>query len=109
MGADAFTGFYGIEYAISPAEMEKFDDRNDERVTRARRNRLHFHIGRITDGMDYHLLIGKKIADLGVEAGEQIAYSDKQFAEIQLEVRDRLKQAGFSEEPTLIFKLEAQY
>jgi hypothetical protein len=109
MGADAFTGFYGIEMTIPVMEIETFDERNDQRISRARKNKLHYHIGRITDGMDYHLLIGKKIADLGLQAGEHISYSDTQMAEIQSDVRVRLKQAGFTEEPRLIFKLEAQY
>ncbi len=90
-------------------EIEKFDERNDERITRARKNKLHYHIGRITDGMDYHLLIGKKIADLGLQAGEHVAYSDTEFSEIQADIRVRLKQAEFTKEPKLIFKLEAQY
>lgn len=109
MGADAFTGFYGIEEIVSADDAESFDPRADERISRARQKKLHFHFGRITDGRDYHLLIGKKVADLGVQAGEEISYSDVQFAEIQAEVRQKLKEANFTGEPKLIFKLEAQY
>lgn len=109
MGADAFTGFYGLEENIPEVEMEKFDVKYDERVARAQRHGLNHHIGRITDGMDYYLLIGRRIVDLGVQVGEQIEYSDAQLAEIQSEVRQRLKQAGFTANPRLIFKLEAQY
>ncbi len=109
MGADAFIGFYGIEEVLSPEQASAFDQKTDERVARARRHKLHFHLGRITDGRDYHLLIGKKIADLGVQAGEEAAYTDADLAAIQEEVRAKLKDAGFGGLAKLIFKLHAQY
>jgi hypothetical protein len=109
MGADAFIGFYGIEEVLSPDEASAVDLKTDERIARARRSKLNFHIGRITDGRDYHLLIGKKIADIGVQAGEEATYSDSEFELIQEDVRKKLREAGFSGAPKLIFKLNAQY
>jgi hypothetical protein len=109
MGADAFVSFYGIEEVLTSDEAEAFDPRTDGRVARARRNQLHFHLGRITDGRDYHLLIGRKLADLGVQASEEATCTDAEFATIQDEVRRKLKAAGFSGEPKLIFKLHARY
>ena len=49
------------------------EQRTDDRIVRARRSKLDHVCGRITDGRDYHLLIGKKIADLGIEGGEELA------------------------------------
>lgn len=109
MGADAFIGFYGIEEVLSPEQASALDLKTDARVALARRHRLSFHLGRITEGRNYHLLIGKKIADLGVETGEEAAYSDREFTAIQDDVRAKLKDAGFTGEPKLIFKLDAQY
>ena len=109
MGADAFIAFYGIEEILSLEEASVLDYRTDDRIARARRNRLSFHLGRVTDGRDYHLLIGKKIADLGVERREEASYVDSEFAVIQAEVKLRLKAAGFSGEPKLLFRLNAEY
>jgi hypothetical protein len=109
MGADAFISFYGVEAVLSAEEASALDLKTDDRIVRARRSKLHFHLGRITDGREYHLLIGKKLADLGIEAGEEEAYADADFATIQDEVKRKLKEAGFSGEPKLIFKLQTQY
>ena len=109
MGADAFIGFYGIEEALSAEQAAEFNQKTDDRVARARRHKLNFHLGRITDGRDYCLLIGKKIADLGVQAGEEASYVDSDFAALQEEVRTKLKDAGFDGVPKLIFKLHAPY
>ena len=109
MGADAFIGFYGIEKVLSPEQTGAFDQKTDERAIRARKHKLHFHLGRITDGRDFHLLIGKRIADLGLEGGEEASYTDSDFAALQEEVKSKLRDAGFGGAPRLIFMLNAQY
>jgi hypothetical protein len=109
MGADAFIGFYGIEESLSPEEIKTLELRTDDRIKRARAAGLQFHFGRVTDGRDYHLLIGRKIANLGVEGDEEAAYSDAEWQTIQSAVREKLKDAGFPGEPKVILKLEAQY
>ena len=109
MGADAFIGFYGIEEAIPiDADMSALEERTDDRIVRARRCKLDTWFGRITDGRDYFLLIGKKLADLGAEGNEERVIDDGELAFIQSEVKRKLKEAGFAGEPRLILKLEAQ-
>ena len=110
MGADAFIGFYGIEEVIpADSDFTAIENRTNDRIVRARRSKLDHVCGRITDGRDYHLLIGKKIADLGIEGADEAAYSDSTFVALQADVRKKLKEAGFIAEPRLIFKLDAQY
>jgi hypothetical protein len=110
MGADAFISFYGIEESVpADSDMTALEDRTDERIVRARNNRLDTWVGRITDGRDYFLLIGKKLADIGVEGLEERVIDDGEFATIQEEVKGKLKEAGFTSEPRLIFRVEAQY
>jgi hypothetical protein len=110
MGADAFIGFYGIEETIpAEADMTALEDRTDDRIVRARKNKLDVWWGRVTDGRDYHLLIGKNIADLGAEGAEGSTITNGDFADLQEDVKRRLTVAGFTEEPKLIFKFESQY
>jgi hypothetical protein len=109
MGADAFIGFYGIEVVLLPGEVTAVETKTDERVVRARKNKLLCHLGRITDGEPYHLLIGKEIAWLGLEHNAAVTCSDDTLAAIQEEVRKKLMNAGFTENPRLIFKIHTQY
>jgi hypothetical protein len=110
MGADAFIAFYGIEETIPvDADVTALEERKDERIVRARKAKLDFWWGRVSDGHDYHLLLGKKIANLGVEGAEGASIMDTDFATLQDDVRKKLKVAGFASEPKLILKFEAQY
>jgi hypothetical protein len=110
MGADAFISFYGIEESVrADSDMSALENRTDDRIVRARRIKLDTRFGRITDGRDYFLLIGRKIADIGVEGLEERVLDDGEFAIIQEEVKRKLKAAGFTSEPRLILRLEAQY
>jgi len=84
MGADAFTGFYGIEEIVSADEADSFDPRVDERIARARQNKLQFHLGRITAGRDYHLLIGKQVVDIGIPSDEEISIRTFSFLRFKL-------------------------
>jgi hypothetical protein len=110
MGADAFITFYGIEYSVpAGSDVSSLEKRTDERIVRARRAKLDTWWGCVSDGRDFHLLIGKKIADLGLEGQEQVSVTNQAFTSIQEEVKQKLSEAGFSHEPRLLFKLEAQY
>ena len=110
MSADAFITFYGIEEMIpADADLTAIEEQKDDRIVRARKAKLDFWWGRITEGSDYHLLFGKKIAHIGVEGAEGAAITDGDFAIFRDDVKKKLKEAGFVGEPKLILKLEAQY
>lgn len=109
MSADAFIVFYGVEMVLSSHEVGAVETRSDERITRARSGRLDSHLGRVTDGESHYLLVGKKIAWLGLEYESEASCSDDAFTAIREEVRKKLFDAGFAGEPKLIFKLEAQF
>jgi hypothetical protein len=108
MGADAFITFYGIEETIPvDADVTALEERKDERIVRARKAKLDSWWGRLSDGHDYHLLIGKKIANIGVEGSEGASISDADFTTLRDDVKKKLKDAGYASEPKLILKLEA--
>ena len=110
MGADAFIVYYGIEETISvDADVTAFEERTDVRIVRARKAKLDFWWGRVTDGSDYHLLFGKQIANLGVGGAEGASITDADYAALCDDVQKKMREAGFATEPKLILKLEAQY
>jgi hypothetical protein len=65
MGADSFIVFYGIKITIDPADEEvrvALESRSDPRCKAARQAGLQTHWGRLTDGKDYFLYIGHRVA-----------------------------------------------
>lgn len=112
MGADAFVGFFGIKLALDPEDEETLDAVDtgiDPRCRNARRAGLQTHSGRMTDGEDYFLYVGQRLAWLGLEHDSHIALGIEQMAELQARVRAGLVEAGFRETPAFHFQLEAQY
>ena len=112
MGADSFLGFFGIKIALDPDDEETLDavgDDTDPRCVRAKQAGLQTHSGRMTDGEDYFLYIGKHLASLGLEHDFHVELTSEQIAELQISVRKKLVEAGFSEKPAFHFQFEGQY
>ena len=112
MGADAFAAFYGIRLMIDGDEdedLEPYEDESHEDIRRAHDEGLDTYFGRLTDGEPYFLLVGKRLAVLGVENEPDCVISDGEFARITAEVRRKLAAAGLKETPALHLQLDAQY
>ena len=112
MGADAFVAFFGVKFALDPDDEETLDAcgaGTDERCTRAVAAGLKTHSGRMSDGEDYFLLIGRRLAWLGIEHDPYECIAADDLNQIQLDVKRRLHAAGFVEEPALHLQFEAQY
>jgi hypothetical protein len=110
MSADVFIAFYGIEFPVPDGEaLTEIEEQNDVRVVRAREHRLDWWLGRLTDGAPVHLLVGKKIAQLGVEGSHGLGLTDADFSGLCEQTRWRLADAGFQELPKLILKYESDY
>jgi len=110
MSSDVFIAFYGIEFPVPDGEtLTDIEEQNDERLVRAREHKLDWWLGRLTDGAPFHLLIGKKIAQLGVEGSHEKGFTDTDMDDLREETRRNLADAGFRETPRLIFKYESDY
>ena len=112
MGADYFLAFYGIKVPLdsdNESEQEACGLGTDPRCVRARTAGLQTHTGRMTEGEDYFLYVGRKLATLGVEAEPHAAHSIVSVVAIAHDTAQRLRDAGFSGQPALHFQLEAQY
>ncbi|MBL9158587.1 MAG: hypothetical protein JNJ70_14000 [Verrucomicrobiales bacterium] len=64
MGADAFIAFVGIKRVIdlgADSELIELQERTHPLIRAARKNGLQFYDGRLTDGEDIFLFIGRTI------------------------------------------------
>jgi hypothetical protein len=112
MGADYFLAFYGIKVALDPddeIEQEACGLGTDPRCIRAKSAGLQTHAGRMTEGEDYFLYICRRLASIGVEADPHTAHSIAGVVAIAHDTAQRLKDAGFTEQPAMHLQLEAQY
>jgi hypothetical protein len=112
MGADSFIAFCGIKFELDPDNEEELDacgDDTDARCVRARRAGLETFTGRMTDGEDYFLYIGRRLAWLGIEHDQHLSQSAEQLAAVAADVKAKLKTADFSESPEIHFQFIGQY
>jgi hypothetical protein len=112
MGADSFIAVYGVKIALDPENEEELDAcgaETDPRCLAAKRAGLESFSGRMTDGEDYFLLIGRKVAWLGIEHDQHSTQSVERLSSIASEVSAKLKVAGFEQPPELHFQFIGQY
>jgi hypothetical protein len=112
MGADAFIAFYGIKFDLDPDDeggLDACDTGTDARCLKARSAGLETYSGRMTDGEDYFLYIGRRLASLGIEHDQHVTQSVEQVSSVAADVKTKLKAAGFSQPPELHFQFIGQY
>jgi hypothetical protein len=111
MGADRFIAFYGLRFEIKDDEAGEvaIEEGNDPRLLAATNSKLHTYTGRMSDGEPVFILIGASLGCFGYQDKFQHSLSDTELTTIANSVRQRLKEAGFTEEPCLWFQFEGQY
>jgi hypothetical protein len=112
MGADSFIAFYGIKFELDPdneAELDACDTDVDGRCLRAKEAGLETFTGRMTDGEDYFLYVGRRLAWLGLEHEQHLKQSAEQLATLAADVKSRLKAAEFTQVAELHFQFIGQY
>jgi hypothetical protein len=78
-------------------------------VTAARRTRLDSHLGRLTDGELYYLLIGTSLGVYGVENESARSVDTTELDRVMRQTAAMLAEAGLTGTPQLHLQLEAQY
>lgn len=112
MGADSFLSFYGVKIALDQddeAELDACGDETDARCIKAKQAGLDCYSGRMTDGEDYFLYVGKHLASLGLEHDQYVTHSLDSFATIATSINEKLKNAGFNGIPAFHFQFQGQY
>jgi len=112
MGADSFIAFYGIKFELDPdneEELDACDTDADPRCLQARRAGLETFTGRMTEGEDYFLYVGRRVAWLGIEHDQHLRQSAEQLASVAADVKAKLRAADFAQPPELHFQFIGQY
>ena len=110
MGADAFVAFYGIKFQLDNGdELDACCLGNDWRCRAAAESGLESHSDRMTDGGEYFLFIGERLAWLGLEHDSYSRVDPRDLAETMDRVATKLRHAGFSNTPSLHLQFVAQY
>ena len=112
MGADSFIAFYGIKFELDPDdedELDACDTDADPRCQRAKRAGLETFTGRMTEGEDYFLYIGRRLAWLGIEHEQHLSQSAEQLSSAVADVKAKLQAAGSVQPPELHFQFIGQY
>lgn len=118
MSADAFIVFYGLRFDLGNREDETADEdainllNADEHplVESARKVGLDSYWGNFEpDTQHYLLFIGKHLGIFGWENESEMAISDQELNAVINEVRDKLRQAQFDDEPRLWIQFEPDF
>jgi hypothetical protein len=110
VGADAFYVFFGVRFVVqSDVELERLEMGEDVRLTTARRAHLQTCLDRPTDGEKHFLLVGSRIGTFGVEGQASAELTGAEMQRIVETTRQKLSEAGITEEPKFYFQLVAQY
>lgn len=97
MGADAFVAFYGVKIELDPDDEDVLDRcgaDTDPRCVTAIAAGLDTWSGRRTDGVDYFLLIGRRLGLLGHEHAGHVAIDARSLADVAADVGQALDALG---------------
>lgn len=112
MGADAFLVFYGIKIALNSEDeslWETIESEAEPRIVAAQQAGLDTWTGRMTDGEDEFLYIGRNLGSLGDQGSSYLQIGMEELSLLSLKVAAKLKEAGLEGDPAFHLQLEAQY
>jgi hypothetical protein len=112
MGANAFHVCYGLRWDVAAAnegEVTLLEKRQDPRQIVAKKHQLDSWWGVTTDQGSYFILVGKLIGSFGWEGEHALRLEDAELARVVEETGQKLRAAGFEDEPAWQFQFEPDY
>jgi hypothetical protein len=112
MSAESFIVYYGLRWELGAAEGEQItllERRRDPRQLAAVQHGLDFWWGRTTDEERYFVLLGRQVGPFGWEGESLVRLTDAEAAQLVTETRDRLRAAGFADEPAWYYQFEPDW
>lgn len=112
MGADSFLAFYGVKFALDPENDDEIDacgEETDPRCIAAKRVGLDVFSGRMSDGQDYFLFVGRRLAWLGLEHDKHSIHTHAGLSYVVGDVDVKLQAAGIMQLPSLHMQFIGQY
>jgi len=102
--------FFGIKFELREEEIEGVELRTDARVVTARRAKLNTYWGGFgPSGQERLLFVGWLVANLGYEGEASTAFDRAAFEAKLDETAAKLKNAGFKEQPRLLFYFQPDF
>lgn len=108
MSADAFHVCYGVRWEIDahfPA-VDRLETRRDPRQLAARQHKLGVWWGTTAAPGRFFLLVGHMLGHIGWEGERACGLTRADISRIMAETEDRLRLAGFHDEPAWHFQFE---
>lgn len=112
MGADAVVIYYGVRDTVTnddEEQIEMLETRQHWTQQSARNARLNHWWGLLTDGSDYHILLGKEVGIFGLEGDYHKSIDLTTLHQMKEEVQAAFQELGIKESPSLHIQLEADY
>jgi hypothetical protein len=112
MGADAFHVCYGLRWEVAAdneSEMTLLEKRQDPRQLAAKKYKLDSWWGVTTDRSCYFILVGKLIGNFGWEGEHALRLEYAELMRLTEETKQKLRAAGFEDEPALHCQFEPDY
>ncbi|WP_137871358.1 hypothetical protein [Sphingopyxis sp. 2PD] len=98
MSSSACVAYFGLRFDVSVEEIDSLEQRRDARQIAAKGVGLSSYWGNFGGESErYVLLIGTKIAILGVENEVAATLSNQQLSKVMIETVDRLRSANFAD------------
>ena len=102
MGAACYVIYYGLRFDVPSGEIQRLEDRTDERIVAARNAGLEFYWGNFDVPCEKYLLfIGAQIGVVGPENQIEVQIGDTEFEAIATLVQTKLVAAGLAGTPRL--------
>lgn len=112
MGADSFVAFYGIKITLDPDDEDLVDAYGADthpHCHAALAAGLETHTGRLTDGADYFVYLGRRLGRLGLEHDPHVDVPQTALAEAVATVGPLLVMLDHHTRPALHLQFEGQY
>lgn len=109
MGADAFHVYYGLRWEVdadSEGELSLLELVDDPRQIAAREHGLDHWWGTSADEHVYFILVGRLVGHFGWQHDHDGQLDGAAISELMEETRERLRAAGFYNEPAWHFQFE---
>jgi len=105
MSVESTIAFYGIQFEVPASEVEQLELRCHPLLLKAKTASLQ-HYWANFGGIDpkYEILIGKKLAVLGLENSFEFVITCSELQAMIEDVRQKLLTAGFEDEPKLLIQ-----
>ncbi|QDT49852.1 hypothetical protein Pan258_39070 [Symmachiella dynata] len=112
MGSDAFVVFYGICETVTvddDQQLEMLELETHSLIQSSKQAGLDSWWGRLTEGSDYHVFVGKQIGVFGIEGDLESSTESAELLQIINDVQATLTSHGIRGIPSLHCQVEAQY